>query len=81
MTPVISQPVVQPLPAASVPGPEAGEQIVAVAGSAIPPDPLQPITMTLPDGSNVPVQVQNAVVEVWGGVFNDPPGRLGSRAR
>ncbi len=72
VTPVLSQPVVQPLPAASVPGPEAGEQIVGVAGSAIPPDPLQPITMALPDGSNVPVQVQNAVVEVWGGVFNDP---------
>jgi hypothetical protein len=29
--------------------------------------------MALPDGSNVPVQVQSAVVEVWGGVFNDPP--------
>ena len=45
---------------------------MAVAGSAIPPDPLQPITMTLPDGSSTPVRVQNAVVEVWGGVFNDP---------
>ncbi len=59
-------------PAASVPGPEAGEQVVAVAGSSIPPDPLRPITMTLPDGGSMQVSVQDAVVEVWGGVFNDP---------
>jgi hypothetical protein len=72
VTPVLRQPDVGQLPAASVPGPEADEQIVAVAGSAIPPDPLQSITMTLADGSNVGVRVQNAVVEVWGGVFNDP---------
>ncbi len=74
VTPVIRQPEVRDLAAASVPGPEAGEQIVAVAGSAIPPDPLQPITMTLPDGSSTPVRVQDARVEVWGGVFNDPQG-------
>ena len=45
---------------------------MAVAGSVVPPDPLQPIPMTLPDGSTAQVHVQNAVVEVWGGVFNDP---------
>ena len=28
--------------------------------------------MTLPDGSSAQVYVQNATVEVWGGVFNDP---------
>ena len=72
VTPVLRQPEVRELAAASVPGPAAGEQVVAVAGSAIPPDPLQPITMTLPDGSSTQVRVQDAVVEVWGGVFNDP---------
>ena len=72
VTPVLTQPVVRQPPAASVPGPEPGEQIVAVAGSAIPPDPLQPIPMLLPDGSSTLVRVENAVVEVWGGVFNDP---------
>lgn len=72
VTPVLSQPQAQALPAASVPGPEEGELIMAAAGSSIPPDPMLPITMTLPDGSSAEVHVQNAVVEVWGGVFNDP---------
>ena len=72
VTPVIRQPEVRDLASASVPGPEAGEQVVAVAGSAIPPDPLRPITMTLPDGSSTPVRVQDARVEIWGGVYNDP---------
>ncbi len=72
VTPVLSRPSAQQLPAASVPGPAAEELIVAVAGSAIPADPLQPIPMTLPDGAAVQVRVQNAVVEIWGGVFNDP---------
>jgi hypothetical protein len=72
VTPVLRQPAVQPLPAASVPGPQDDEQMVAVGGSTIPPDPLQPITMTLPDGSSALVNVRSAAVEVWGGVFNDP---------
>ena len=72
VTPVLSPPQAQQLPVASVPGPAEDELVVAVAGSLIPPDPMQPMTMTLPDGSNTLVYVQNAVVEVWGGVFNDP---------
>lgn len=72
VTPVLAQPQAQTLPAASVPGPEEGELVVAIAGSAIPADPLKPITMTLPDGSSTLVGVQNAVVEAWGGIFNDP---------
>jgi hypothetical protein len=72
VTPVLGLPQAQQLPAASVPGPEEGDIIVAVGGSAIPPDPMQPLTMTLPDGSSSLVHVQNATVEIWGGVFNDP---------
>ena len=72
VTPVISQPEVQPQPASSVPEPEEGEIIVSFAGSQIPPDPLQPITATLADGSSAQLRVQNAEVQVWGGVFNQP---------
>lgn len=71
VTPVINQTAAQPLPVSNVPAPEAGEVFAAIAGAALPPDPLQPIPATLPDGSSVRLRVQNATVEVWGGVFND----------
>jgi hypothetical protein len=53
-----------------VPEPEAGEQLATMTGSTVPPDPLQPLTATLGDGTTVRLRVQNAAVEVWGGVFN-----------
>ncbi|MBK8046344.1 MAG: hypothetical protein IPK16_03955 [Anaerolineales bacterium] len=70
VTPTISQPAVQALPGASVPELEEGELFVTLGGDKLPPDPLQPWPASLPDGASVQLKVQNAVVEVWGGVLN-----------
>ena len=72
VTPVIGPPVVQALPAASVPAPETDEIVATIGGEAIPPDPFRPITVTVADGRTLPMFAQTATVEVWGGVFTAP---------
>jgi hypothetical protein len=70
VTPVLTLPNVRTLVNASVPEPGAGEQGVTIGGDTIPPDPLQPLPATGADGSAVQLRLENAQVEVWGGVFN-----------
>ena len=72
MTPVLALPSVQTLGGASVPEPEEGETGVTIGGELIPPDPLQPLPATAADGSGVRLRVEDAQVEVWGGIFNAP---------
>jgi outer membrane biosynthesis protein TonB len=70
VTPVLALPSVRTLAGVSVPAPAAGEQGVTIGGETIPPDPLQPLPATAADGSAVQLRLENAQVEVWGGVFN-----------
>ena len=49
VTPVLRLPEVESRPAASVPAPEAGEQVVTI-GASIPPDPLAPVAAVAADG-------------------------------
>ncbi|MBW7885384.1 MAG: SH3 domain-containing protein [Caldilineaceae bacterium] len=72
VTPVIRQPSVAAPAAVSVPGPEPGEFSVTLGGASVPPDPLQPLPAVAADGRTLQLRVENAVVEVWGGVLNDP---------
>ncbi len=73
VTPVVVQPTVQSIPASSVPAPEAGELSATIGGAMVPADPLKPLEATLADGRSVALRVENAVIEVWGGVFDDAP--------
>jgi hypothetical protein len=55
-----------------VPEPEEGEAGVTIGGALIPPDPLQPLPATAADGSGIRLRIEDAQVEVWGGIFNAP---------
>lgn len=73
LTPVISQPAVEPAAgSAAAPAPEAGEQLVTVGGEAIPAVPLQPIPVTLADGRTMTLQAENATVQLWAGLLAQP---------
>jgi hypothetical protein len=75
VTPVLRLPAVQALAAGSVPAPAAEEQIVTIAGAAIPPDVQAPIPATAADGSAIELDVAGAVVEIWSAVLGETSGR------
>jgi hypothetical protein len=70
-TPAAVAPTVEPGAAASVPGPDAGEFMASIAGSAVPADPLNPIPAIAADGSQITLRVDNAAVQAWGGFFGN----------
>ncbi|MCB0135824.1 MAG: hypothetical protein KDD75_12020 [Caldilineaceae bacterium] len=74
VTPVLRLPEVESRPAASVPAPEAGEQVVTIGGASIPPDPLAPVAAVAADGRPVELAVADAVIEAWSGIFGDEGG-------
>lgn len=72
-TPVLGQPVVEPASAAAgIPPPEAGEQMVTVAGDQAPALPLRDIPATAADGRPIRLRVGGALVQAWGGLFAAP---------
>jgi hypothetical protein len=74
-TPVVQEPHPQPLPEIVAPQPGADQQLLTVSGERIPADPFNPIPVVYAGGQTGTLSVENAVVEIWSGLFGDFPGR------
>ncbi|MEZ4868849.1 MAG: SH3 domain-containing protein [Caldilineaceae bacterium] len=68
VTPAIGQPVSQEVTTANVPAPAADEIGMTVLGDQIPANPLAPITVRSADGAERTLRVDNAAIELWGGL-------------
>jgi hypothetical protein len=72
-TPVLNQPAAQPgRENGGVPGPEGDEQIFTVTGESVPAAPLGPLPVTAADGRALTLRVENAQVQLWGGLLAAP---------
>jgi hypothetical protein len=75
VTPVLRLPAVQTPAVGNVPAPQAEEQVITLAGAAIPPDVQAPIPATASDGSPITLDVSGAVVEIWSALLGEESGR------
>lgn len=75
VTPVIRLPSVATPPTGNIPAPEVDEQVITMAGSAIPANPMLPLAATNAEGAAIQVDVREAVVEIWSTVLGATEGR------
>lgn len=68
-TPQVRLPQVDAPGSAGVPPPEAGEIMVTLAGDSLPANPLAPIPATTADGREFFLAVEDAQIQIWGGVL------------
>ena len=74
-TPLVQAPVVEPQGAIVAPQAIPGQEIVlTIAGDRAPADPLAPIPVTSAEGQTTSIEVSNATVEIWTGIFGMFPG-------
>ncbi|MCS6828469.1 MAG: SH3 domain-containing protein [Caldilinea sp.] len=75
VTPVIRLPSIVTPPTSNIPAPEADEQVVTMAGDAVPADPMTLLAATNAAGAPVQIDVREAVVEIWSAVLGATEGQ------
>ena len=74
-TPLVQDPVAEPLPAIVAPQPAPGvERVLTIGGDSTSPDPLNPLPVVSADGQITSLAVDNADIRIWSGVFGQFPG-------
>ncbi|NJN83861.1 MAG: hypothetical protein HC802_17355, partial [Caldilineaceae bacterium] len=69
-TPLVNQPGAEAAERTVAPPPSAGEAVYVVQGERIPANPLRPIPIRSNDGRAVELDVGQATIEIWSGIFS-----------
>lgn len=70
-TPVVSNPSSQTLSSAAPP-PQGDELVLTIGGEQLPANPLTPLTVQTTDGGERTLRIDNATIEIWGGLVGAP---------
>ncbi len=70
-TPVVNNPTSQNI-ITSAPPPQGDEVVLTVGGDLLPVNPLQPLTVLTAEGAERALRIDNATIELWGGLLGAP---------
>ncbi len=71
-TPVLTEPESAPATQGALPAPSTGDNVMTVAGGTTPANPLALLPVVTDDGRQLNLRLDNALVQVWGGLFGSP---------
>lgn len=70
-TPVVDNPTSQSITTVAPP-PQGDEVALTVGGDLLPVNPLQPLTVLTAEGAERTLRIDNATIELWGGLLGMP---------
>jgi hypothetical protein len=70
-TPVVNNPTSQTITTVAPP-PQGDEVALTVGGDLVPVNPLQPLTVLTAEGAERTLRIDNATIELWGGLLGAP---------
>ena len=70
-TPVVNNPTSQTITTVAPP-PQGDEVVLTIGGDLLPVNPLQPLTVLTAEGAERTLRVDNATIELWGGLLGAP---------
>lgn len=67
VTPVVANPSAESI-VTSAPAPQGAERVFTIVGEQMPANPLKPLTVRSPEGAEQTLRLDNAEIELWGGL-------------